>query len=794
MASLTKSGHFNVLQTLLLIVVGTFVCGCNVTKHLDKSKGERLLTKNTLVFESPEKLGFGARTELQYAMGGLYKQPPNRRIFRMRPRLAAYYKFQQRTSKFARWVNTRYAEPPAIYNEELAERTDRNFENFMRQRGYFDAKCTHETTLHDKTAHVRYTLNLGPKHTIRNVRTMSRDTAIERVLRAHESESLIKPNRPMDGRDFDAERLRINNLLRNNGYARFVPNYIEITGDSTGTQTDVTIEILPQNDTTFHQVYRVDDVTVFYGLEPNLIAIKDDTTINGIQFFSGEKPFFIKPKYLAPIIVARPGDLYRQEDFERTNRNLSNMDAFRFVKVRPNIATTDSVGQIDTEIAFAPVKKFGYGGKINFNYSTGGLTGGLIGVSGNGFFQFRNLFRGAEQLRTQVIANQEFDVTRQSGTLNFSREFKFTNTLTLPRFVDYLGVWRGLRKVRVGDRRLVSDQFYDHLRLDNQTIASVNFNSLNLTNFYSYQLFNATYGYQLAPSKQRTWQITHLGVDFLIADLSAQFAKRCEENPLICRQFDDQLFTGFLLRNLGYTWASRPNRSGERWEFRVNSELSGLEIFALNKLFSPNTNWQFEGLDFAKFLRVETTGKYTRNITKDYFAGVRLSTGLLLPYGPNRNSPYVKQFFLGGPSSIRAWQIRELGPGTYLDTTIRRGSQQPFFQASDFKLEFNGEVRFPLFWWFKGAIFVDGGNIWSLRDDTARPGSQLRWSSLSDLALGTGAGLRFDFGYSQIRLDLGLQMRRPYANEEAGGRHWVRWGDEPFGQWATWNLAVGYPF
>jgi outer membrane protein insertion porin family len=790
MAFFKKSGHFNVI--ILLITGGFLFCGCNVTKHLDQSKNEFLLTKNSLVLQSPKRLSLGAKTDLQYAMGGLYKQQPNRKLLGMRPRLAAHYKFRTKTGKFARWVNSKYAEPPTIYNADLAERSSDNLENFLRQRGYFNAKCTYETTFGSKTAHTKYVVDMGPRHTVRSVNMISKDTALLRVLMSHNSESQIKPGGPMDGRDFDAERVRINTLLRNNGYARFVPNFIDITGDSTGTETDVTIEIFPQTDTTMHQVFYVDDVTVFYGLEPNLIAIKSTDKIDSIDFYSSERQFFIKPKYLAPFIMTKPGQLYKQEDFERTNRNLSRLGVFRFVKVRPTISATDSVGLLDSEIAFAPVKKYEYGFTPDFNYTTGGL----IGIAANAFFENRNLAQGGERWRIALQGNREFDIQSTSGSPIFSSEVKFTNTLTLPRFVDYLGLWHGLSKIRIGNKKLLDPDFYEHLKFDNQTLVSANYNFLYLNNFYRYELFNANFGYQLVADRQRSWQITHLGVDFLRAELDSAFEARFASNPLILRQFDDQLFTGFLLRNLGYVWNSKPNRAGERFELRFNSELSGLEVHLVERLFgSSDSDWQIDSVDFAKFLRLETGGKYTRNFTKDLFAGIRVSTGILLPFGGAKTTtPYVKQFFLGGPSSIRAWRIRELGPGTFEDLTINRDSNQPFFQASDFKFEFNAEVRFPLFWWFKGAIFLDGGNIWSLKKDTARPGSQLTAQSFRDLALGTGAGIRFDFGYSQIRLDLGLQLRRPYQGTEPGGSRWVKWDPDDFKNWSAWNLAVGYPF
>jgi outer membrane protein insertion porin family len=783
---MTSNARFWSIQWIAALAwVGLMLSSCNVTKHLDTDKGQRLLTKNSLEFKSTQRLSLSERTSLTYQMAGLYKQKPNRGLPGFKMRLAAHYKYQNRTSKFATWVKTKYAEKPTLYDDDLAHRTATNFENFMRQRGYSKATCTYETQFpNEKTAKTHYILTLGPLYTIRNVVVTSRDTAVLRLVQADRSASLVTPGGALNSQSFDGEKVRITAMLRNNGYARFIPNFIEFWGDSTGTQTDVTIEILPQNDTTMHQKFWVDEVSVFSSLEPNLVAMKNEMTIDSIKFYSSEPYFFVKPKHLNRLIVARPGNLYRQEEFERTNRNLSSMGAFRFVKVRPNTSPTDSVGLIDSEISFAPDKRFSYGNDLNFNYSDGGVTGGLIGGSAFLFFRHKNLFHGAEQLQNNLQYNVEFDIERSSGSLIFSQEFKFGNDLTLPRFVDYFGLWRGLHRLRIGGKPLISNDFYNRLRFDTKTRISATFDYLRLVNFYEYNLLNLAFGYQLAPSRQQTWQIGHMGIDMLRAQLSDE---RCAENPLICRQFDDQLFTGFLLRNLTFGFNTPTNPAGERWRYRFSYEASGLELL----LLSPNRKLSINDLDFAQYIRLETGGEYTRNFTKELAFAGRISSGVVVPLGFTSTTPYVKQFFIGGPSSLRAWRIRELGPGSYVLPVAL--SEPPFFQAADFRFEFNAELRFPIFWWFKGAVFLDGGNIWSIDPSDERAGSRLGWQSYQNTALGTGAGLRFDFGYSIIRLDLGLKVRQPFRSYEAPN-HWVYWSRMSWRDLSNWNLAVGYPF
>ena len=188
---------------------------------------------------------------------------------------------------------------------------------------------------------------------------------------------------------------------------------------------------------------------------------------------------------------------------------------------------------------------------------------------------------------------------------------------------------------------------------------------------------------------------------------------------------------------------------------------------------------------------------YTRNFSKEVIGAVRIGAGVGVPFGDSRAVPYVKQFFVGGPSSIRAWRIREIGPGGYLEIDPDTGkpvNTQPYYQAGDFRFEFNGELRFPIFSYFKGAVFLDGGNIWTLRNDPGRPGSQLRWNSYKNIAIGTGFGIRGDFSYFVIRLDFGLPLRRPYL-DPVSNAYWVPnlFSKMQFSDFNP-NLAVAYPF
>jgi len=805
---------------LAALLLSCFFCACNITKYVDKSQGPPLLRKNNLELKSTEKLPLTVRAPLLYELSALYRQKPNELsllALRTPARLWFYYQYQDTSSRFAKWIMKKVAEPPVFFDEQLTIRTNNNIQNYMRQRGYFNAVSTYSVQYSDKrfyygddlyfdprrdsnrvhsNASVTYHLDLGPLFRIDTVEFVSRDTQALQVLQETRGHSLLKTGGALDGQTFEAEKGRITAAMRNRGYAYFVPQFVEFTGDSTGSKTNVTVEVLPQDDSISHKTYTIGTVTVFSDLVPDLNSVRRDTTIDGIYFASSAQHFDMKPSRLRKAIAVTPGQLYRQKDLDETARNLNALGIFRFVTIRP-LQDSLQPDKINVTVSFLLNQRLaiGYGLEMNSSTNSGSdLAGRLLGVSANLSALNRNLLRGAEVIRTDLAYSLEFDLAAQRERLIFSQQFKIQNELTFPRYFDYLGFWNRLNRWKI-----LKTSLYEHLKTDGQVRIGLNYNYLDLRGFYVYNLLNAYFGYTVRSDAEHQYSFDNIGIDVLRPTLQPGFDSIFGKNEFLRLSFGNQLFTGFLLRSFTYTYASRTNAFGERWFLRLNAEMSGLEEFVVNKLWSipfKKQTWAVSDLEFSKYARLDVSGNYTRDFTKDVTAVVRVSAGIASAYGDTKGVPFVKQFFVGGPASIRAWRIRELGPGGYyvLNESCNCAviGEQPFFQAADFRFEFNAELRFPLFWWVKGAVFVDGGNIWTLKPDTDRPNAELRWDSYKNVALGTGFGLRFDFNYFVFRFDWGLKLRRPFKTPTQG--YWVDWSNTNWAELSNFNIAVGYPF
>ncbi len=234
------------------------------------------------------------------------------------------------------------------------------------------------------------------------------------------------------------------------------------------------------------------------------------------------------------------------------------------------------------------------------------------------------------------------------------------------------------------------------------------------------------------------------------------------------------------------------NKSNDFWFFRINAEASG-NMLAMIKNFTggpkSDGSYDFLGQPFAQYIRTDIDARYNYRFNQLASIVYRVFAGVGVPYGNSRAMPFEKQYFSGGANGIRAWQVRSLGPGS----SVIPDSVKFLNQTADIKLEANAEYRFKLFWILEGALFLDAGNIWTIKNDPSRPGSQFKFNKFyKDIAVGTGAGLRFDFKFVIGRVDLGMKLRDPALRTPS---KWIIF-NQPYSFRRDFVVVVGigYPF
>jgi outer membrane protein assembly factor BamA len=386
----------------------------------------------------------------------------------------------------------------------------------------------------------------------------------------------------------------------------------------------------------------------------------------------------------------------------------------------------------------------------------------------------RNFFKGAELLRFNLSGSYEAQL---SGSNLYSYSWNPQIELILPRFLIPINV--------AANRRIIP-----------KTRLSFSYNYLKRVNYFDMRQFNFTYGFTWKENIRTEHQLDPISVSYTsIGDRSLDFTELLNTNPYLRKSYEEQFIAG---SSYSYTYNEQVVSDKKiQFFFQFNSELAGNAISLVKRIageeISSENPSKLAGSIYSQYARFSIDGRgYFNMPNKNKFA-VRLFAGIAAPYGNSSSLPYSRQFFSGGPNSIRAFPINSVGPGIVLPDRENRFLQS----GGDLKLEMNAEFRFNIYRFFNGAIFTDAGNVWLLKSNPANTGSPFSFSSFSkELALGTGIGLRLDFSFVVLRLDLATPLRKPWLEDN---KRWVL-DQINFGS-STWrrenlvlNIAIGHPF
>lgn len=811
----------------LAIVALTSLCasGCSGGRLLEE--GEYLVRKNSI------ELADGAEVENWRVYSGelfsqLTPQPNGRFLFLFR-RERFYLRQTRRddSSRVRTFFREIVGEEPAFLASEAVDESAARVRAFMLNRGYFEAEVDAVVdTTGRNAARVRYVVRPGPAYRYDSVRYEIGNPEIAALVAGAGEERLLRSGKRVDARDYDAEVVRIVTLLRNRGFADFYANNIApLEADSAGTRVSAVLRILPPAERPRHRTYTIGDVTVFPDVDALATAttVTIDTTYDGLRMIYEEDVMRVEPPTLAENVFLRPGMPYDQSAIAKTNLQLNQLGVFRLVNVQ-QAPRPDSSGVIDVLVQLTPAPRRSLSADPSLNFSDRPAAGGqLFGVQAALSYANNNLAGGAERLTLSGDVGLDFNLARlvsDTGRVVNNFETGAAAALALPRFVDPFGVYRGLNALDANrglDREpLLGDAFYEALRDRATTTVNLSLRYVDLFRFYETTTLSGTFGYRLTKNQER-YAIDHVGLTYLQLDAGPGFDTLRAREPFLARSFGDQVFSALLLRSVSYARSDPTGPWGGTWSYLIDFEQSGAEVLAVNALTNTLTGKEGayvlgSGLDYARYGRLAVSVSQASPIGFRQSVAWNLSTGAAVPFGYDRATvdvPYVRQFFGGGANSLRGWNARAVGPGAYQDTTLGRSLQGAIpFQQADFRLEANLELRGPLTQIattrLDYAVFVDAGNIWTLRQDPSRPLSQLsireRRGESGELitepfwrqvAINTGFGLRYDIQYILVRFDLGIKLRNPF---EIDGTHWPR--DFTGAYRSRFNVGIGlnYPF
>ena len=818
--------------SVLLVFLCLTLLSCDPAKRVPL--GKHLLTRNTV-----EVTGDVDKDELER----IIKQKPNKRILGMRFHLGVYNlvdtvkmkkgieektahveainlrrRAEGRPEKpyrktWREWLRETVGEPPVILDTTLTARSTAQMRLYMRKEGYFHATVSDTTLLHrasgkpfrHRKAKVHYTVVPGAPYTVCESAFMVDDARMHLYISEEWDKSLVVPGMRMDADVLDLERKRNTTLLNELGYLYFTRDLLRFDADTTVgiLQADMLLRVERPYSTgrsiagaregTVHWLEEVQvDMSGRYrpGMPP-----PDTLRYEGFAILHRGKPF-VRPKSLMRHLFLRPGERYKLSNEDNTYRRLTSLRVFDRVDIRYDTLTASAPDKVDALLTLLPTRTQGFSIE-----GAGTNRGGFLGTSISVGYKHRNVARTLGQLNVSVTLGLEAqqsvsgqEASTDQASTSVGRDVLF-NTVEIGPEVNY--------KL---PRPIFLARLYG---------ASANARTS----------FTALYNFQRRPDYTRALGKLSFGQEWNL-DPRVQMGAYIDAN-LVTIPYRSQAFQDYLVQandpilTDGYTdhfvltlprvtctVNSQVGKSQRNLFYnRSNLELAGTVLRGIGEAVSaPITNdtlgnSYFTLLDvrYAEFFKLDNDFRFYHTIHDKSSVAFRLAGGFGVPYGNLGVLPFETGFFVGGANGLRAWRARSVGPGSY------RAPLDAFDRVGEVRIEGNAEYRFKLIGFLEGALFADAGNIWLLEEDPNKPGSGISNQWLSELAIGTGVGVRFNFDFFIIRFDLGLQTKDPSLPK---GERWVFEPKDEYEAWRTslggdpytykpkvnFNLGIGYPF
>lgn len=748
---------------------------CNSTKLVPK--GDALYTGATIKVKD-STLSKKEKNKIVDKTEHLPRPLPNSKFLGI-PLKLYFYNLAGDTSKhnFIRKFLRRIGQPPVLLSSVNLDYNVKVLKNYLENIGYFKAETTGDTIVKNKKAKAIYTETPGPLYTMNEINFETDSSALGKSITATKAESLLHSGDPFNLEVIKGERSRIDAILKEKGYYFFSPELLILDADSTiGNQkVNMYLKVKDNVPLVARKPYIIDDVIIYPNYRIN--SNRNDTISQEKYLYDG---YYIvdprqkfKQKLFPRMMRFDSGDVYNRNDHNLTLSRLINLDVFKFVKNRFELSPNSEgdTGRLNTYYYLTPLPKKALRGEISGNTKSNNFVGSLITIT----FRNRNTFKAAEHLDIHANVGSE---TQYSGNQSGFNTYKLGGgvTFSIPRFV------------------VPFFQLNTTNAFVPKTKIALDYDLLNRRKLYTLSSLKGELGYVWKPNIKVQQELNPFSINYVRAlNITDKYRDSITKDPILKHAVDTQYIVG---SNYSYTidpFVNDPKGSG--FYFNGIADLSGNVAGLLVAQDPVSKQKKIFGAPFSQYLKAQSDLRYFLAFNNKTRLANRLILGFGYPYGNSRQLPYIKQYFIGGNNSIRAFRSRSVGPGTYRDPMSDKGNFFPD-QSADLKLEMNTELRYSINNILEGAFFIDAGNIWLYNKDTLRPGAQFSKSFLRELAVGTGVGLRINLTILLLRIDIGMPVREPWLPE---GKRWViNQIDFSNAEWRrknlVLNLAIGYPF
>lgn len=762
-----------------LCLLSLVFCACSGVKYLED--GQKYYDGATIKFKSAKPVA--DKGKIKPEMEEMLTPKPNAKVLGSRPKVWFYHIAGEpkKEKGLKHWIKTKLGEPPVYFSDVDISRNINLLENKLNNEGFFTAWVDYDVHEGKNANTITYNAHVSEPYRYDTIHFPSGETTLARAIRGFSQESLLEKDQRYDLDQLKEERLRIEKNLKDQGYFYFNDQYILFRADTTIGDRMVDLHMTVKEDTPpqakrFFRIGRVNVYPEYQFEEGNTLAEPDTTTVGYVRYIHSRDNF--RPEMIVNHVRLREGDIYTKEAELVTLNRLTQLDVFKFVNVD---FTRSSEHELQTDVYLTPFKKK----SLRLELQAVSKSNNFVGPNFIASFRNRNFLRGAELFEFNLTAGYEFQVggtkqdqEAQQSSLN-SYILGAEGILTVPRFITPI------------DIENKSSRFVP------QTKFRLGYRLLQRVDFFRLNSFEIDYGFSWRETLTRRHELYPVSIKYIqLGSISDTFNEILEGNQLLARSYEEQFI-------LGSTYSFFYNSQGKEgretrthnFYFNGNIDLSGnlahlLQSGVRKKENTDDDPYTLLGSPYSQFVKTDIDIRHYWRFNRSSKLATRLIAGIGYAYGNSVILPYTKQFSIGGSSSIRAFRPRSIGPGTFEAPDSLRFIDQ----TADIKLEGNVEYRFDIVGSFKGAVFVDAGNVWTLKEDESRPGGRFDSAEFyRQIAVGTGVGLRFDVEFFVIRFDLAFPLKVPsdpkwkFSEIAIQSRDWRQ-------QNLILNIAIGYPF
>lgn len=756
--------HFK-YTLIILLTIGSFY-SCSITKYIPKE--ERLYTGADLIVESDSVIKHeeALKTELE----GVISPTPNKKFLGMYPGLYFYYKNQKEHPGFiTRWLYKKIGEKPVYQSDVETYEVEDLLLNRLDNRGFFYSTAVSKFDEKEKKASVEYTVTVPTPYRMETYQLDSLPSPIHKEVKELVDESRFRKNMRFDLSYLKYERQRIDYSLKRKGYYNFDDSFFIFEADTNryyNKRFDLYLKLKNEVPEKSIVPYRIAKVNV-YPSHKVADSLDTETTRYKEKNYI-QKEIFFKPKYLDPFIQLEEGQHYNPDTSKNTARRLSSIGAYKYVNIQYkeiDSLVNDSLGLLEANIYLSPLTKRALRAELQVVTKSNDFAGPGLALT----FSNRNVFGGGETFNISAKAGYEKQFGGGKSSGKSSLQLGIKNELIFPRMLFPIKINEDFFKYSIP-----------------KTKMSLSGDYLNRTKLYSLLSGTALFGYLWDSNRFITHEINPISVNYTnLSKTTAEFEEILDANPFLRRSFEQKFISGLTY---SFTFNEMVDtRKTHQLYINTAFDIAGNSISLLGKEKTPGEPKTFLGLEYAQYAKADVDFRYHFNFAKDQVIAARLFAGYGLAYGNSDVIPFVKQYYAGGPYSVRAFRIRSLGPGTYNSDDDPNASGNFFDKTGNIRLEANVEYRFPIYSFLKGAVFADAGNIWNSKENPAFGGKdKFTKNFINELGMGAGVGVRVDIQSFVIRFDLAAPFHDPSKQE--GDRFKFDVANPIL------NFAIGYPF